>query len=250
MNQKVFIQIVIDKNNSKIKITLPIIIEFNDLDFEYLKQNLKHKYNQVITEEESKIIFKENQLEVLVWKPNISKTKSNITKSKEALKVDGLNNFDLILIEQIKTFFNNDQIRNIVNIVNQIIAWNQNNAKIINFWTIHMSVINWVYFVTYTFNLDFLTNPQWKQIAFKIKTNENDASMQANFLIQYGFVDFIVISKTKNMNSTKALFSEILREALLLQDEKENRLLKLIYDHYEYSQKLDRDKKYLVIYAK
>ncbi|RJS90253.1 hypothetical protein DSQ37_02810, partial [Ureaplasma urealyticum] len=117
----------------------------------------------------------------------------------------------------------------------------------INFWTIQMSVANWIYFITYNFNTSYLIDPNWKKYVFKIKKDESKGVISTNLLHNYGFVDFVVQSKSQNFLKAYRVQDEILKSVLNLGDNLNNEFLEEIMRKYDTYKIIDRDHKYLVI---
>ncbi|MEJ3648754.1 hypothetical protein [Ureaplasma urealyticum] len=233
MNYQIFIHLLENKQkNLKSSITLPIILEFKDDIFKILPSILeKYKEIKIINNTINNIVLKINNKTILISK--------SITNEPYE--------YNIVNVNKKNDIYSEDNNLVLFNLVNYIIEKIQGSIKYVNFWTIQMSAINWVYFVTYNFNKSYLTDYNWKKYVFKIKEDETKGIIQTNLLRNYGFVDFIVQSKSQNFLKAQEIQNKILKCVLNLDDHLNDEYLKELYKKYETYKIFDKDHKYLVI---
>ncbi|AAF30545.1 hypothetical protein WFS18_01115 [Ureaplasma parvum] len=233
MDEQIFIQLLENNlTNSKSYVTQPIILEFKTDVFLIINQILKqYKKGKIIKNNTNEIILEiDNKL--------ISITNLDINK---------FHSYQIVNINENKNIYNERNSLILFDLVNYIIEKNQNSIRHINFWTIQMSVVNWIYFITYNFNNSYLIDPNWKKYVFKIKKDESKGVISTNLLHNYGFVDFVVQSKSQNFLKAYRVQDEILKSVLNLGDNLNNEFLEEIMRKYDTYKIIDRDHKYLVI---
>ncbi|WP_303923918.1 hypothetical protein [Ureaplasma parvum] len=233
MHEQIFIQLLENNlTNLKLYVTQPIILEFKTDVFLIINQILKqYKKGKIIKNNTNEIILEIDNKLIFITNLNINK----------------LHSCEIININENKNIYNEKNGLILFDLVNYIIEKNQNSIRHIDFWTIQMSVVNWIYFITYNFNKSYLIDPNWKKYVFKIKKDESKGAISTNLLHNYGFVDFVVQSKSQNFLKACCVQDEILKSVLNLGDSLNNEFLEEITRKYDTYKIIDRDHKYLVI---
>lgn len=220
---KLFIQIINkESDDQKPNSSLPIILEYSGLENQFLLSKIKEIDGlELIHNQDDAIYCKYHNMNLLIWIPEIVEAASLFNKNQTALKVKGLENFSLVKLDKAKTeFYSEDKIRSLITLVNAIIMIDHSLFKQLNFWTIHLSIINWsLYFSTYLKIDHFYTN-DWKKDVFGFINYQQKNELKITNTSDFDFVNFIIkYHHNDRFNEAYVVANEILREVLLIGDE-------------------------------
>lgn len=243
---KLFIQIIEAKStDQKLDSSLPIILEYSNFSKENLLLKIKEITNlMVISFQDNGLQCKYNDIDLFIWIPNLIEAPSLFNKEQTAIKVVGLENFNLIKLDQSKTnFYGDDKIKSLVSIVNNIISIDPEQFKQLNFWTIHLSIINWSIYLSRYFKINHFYTNDWKQDVFGFVNYEQKCELKVTNTTDFGFVNYIIkYQQQSRFNEARVIANEILREVLLIGDEPWINLCQKLSLKYNLKKVQDREK--------
>ncbi|MCV3743771.1 hypothetical protein OF377_02695 [Ureaplasma sp. ES3154-GEN] len=220
MNQKIYIQMSYPElDNDKYISSLPVILEVNSMMTSKIIEFLKLKYSkQRIDLLPNITTLKINDLLLHFYVPTINQ-KPNIFDQKElANHIEELQYFHLKTVNTPWLFYEDEPIKTLQKILNEILVRFQDYVLFIDFWAVHMQINSWLVFATYDFKPAHVKNPNYLEDVFYTKKNDLPGYIFVMHLRAYGFLN--VGFSNEFFNNNKKLIYDFIRKLVASPEDK------------------------------